>query len=304
MLIDIKNKSYSLRKQCELLGINRSTLYYKQTELSERDQIMMNLLDIQYTKTPFYGVRKMKKYLCDEGYKVGKDHVRTLLRSMGLCAVYAKPNTSKPHPEHIVYPYLLKGVDVNRPNQVWCADITYIRLTQGFAYLVAILDWNSRYVLSWRLSNSLDADFCIEALEESLNRYVHPEIFNTDQGSQFTSNDFIDMLKKTDTRISMDGRGRFYDNIFVERFWRSLKYECIYLNDYRSIPEVRESIRAYIDFYNKERYHQSLDYKTPFEVYNKTGSIITDYKESVNIFKEDVEDTEYSENIQKQLIVH
>lgn len=287
MLFDIKDKSYSLRKQCKLLGINRSTLYYKPVVLSERDQKMMNLLDMKHTERPFYGVRKMKKFLCDEGYKVGKDHVRTLLRSMGLCAIYAKPNTSEPHPEHKVYPYLLKDVKVEIPNQVWCADITYIRLTKGFAYLVAILDWYSRYVLSWRLSNSLDADFCIEALEESLNRYANPGIFNTDQGSQFTSNEFIKILKGAEINISMDGRGRFYDNIFVERFWRSLKYECIYLNDYRSIPEVREAIRAYIDFYNNERYHQSLDYKTPLEVYGEIipCSFKTDHKQEINILQ-------------------
>ena len=213
----------------------------------------------------------MKKYLNREGYKVGKYHVRTLLRRMGLRAVFAGPKTSVRHPEHKVYPYLLKEVRGERPNQVWSADITYIRLAHGFAYLVAILDWHSRYVLSWQLSNTLDSGFCVEALEEALYKNGRPEIFNTDQGSQFTSNDFISTLRGAKISISMDGRGRAFDNIFVERLWRSVKYECIYLNGYRSIPEVHEGLREYFEFYNKERFHQALDYKTPWEVYVGEG---------------------------------
>lgn len=250
-----------------LLGINWSTLHYKPVELNSRDQEMMNLLDKQYTETPFYGVRKMKKFLRRKGFKVGNDHVRTLLRRMRLFAVFAKPNTSQPHPAHVVYPYLLKDVTIERPNQVWSADITYIRLAQGFAYLVAIIDWQSRYVLSWRLSNTLDSSFCVEALEEALYRYGCPEIFNSDQGSQFTSNDFISNLTGAGISISMDGKGRAFDNIFVERFWRSVKYECIYLNGYQNIPDVREGLSNYFEFYNNERFHQSLDYKTPIQVY-------------------------------------
>ena len=190
-----------------------------------------------------------------------------LLRRMGLFAVFAKPNTSKPHPKHVVYPYLLKDVIVKRPNQVWSTDITYIRLAQGFAYLAAVIDWHSRAVLSWRLSNTLDSSFCVEALEEALRKYGRPEIFNSDQGSQFTSDDFISKLIGAKISISMDGKGRAFDNIFIERLWRSVKYECIYLNDYRNIPDVRKGLRNYFEFYNNERFHQTLDYKTPWEVY-------------------------------------
>lgn len=227
----------------------------------------MNALDEQHTKTPFYGVRKMTEVLKRMGYKVGRDHVRTLLRKMGLEAIFAKPFTSKPHPKHAVYPYLLRDTQILYPDQVWSADITYIRLIQGFAYLVAIIDWFSRYVISWRLSNTLSADFCIEALAEAL-KYRRPEIFNTDQGSQFTSQDFIGLLAQNNIAISMDGRGRVFDNIFVERFWRSVKYENVYLHGYQTIPEAREGLKQYFDFFNMERLHQSLDYKTPWEVYS------------------------------------
>ncbi|OIO73258.1 MAG: hypothetical protein AUJ85_08840 [Elusimicrobia bacterium CG1_02_37_114] len=265
--MDRQDNCFSLRKQSEILGINWSTLYYKPVEISELDREMMNLLDKQYTETPFYGVRKMKKFLRRKGFRVGNAHVRTLLRKMGLFAVFAKPNTSKPHPEHAVYPYLLKDVTVERPNQVWSADITYIRLAQGFAYLVAVIDWCSRAVLSWRLSNTLDSSFCVEVLEEALCRYGCPEIFNSDQGSQFTSNDFVSKLTGANISISMDGRGRAFDNIFVERLWRSVKYECIYLNGYQNIPDAREGLKNYFEFYNNERFHQTLDYRTPWEVY-------------------------------------
>ena len=227
----------------------------------------MNILDEQHTKTPFYGVRKMKEALNRLGYKAGKDHVRTLLRKMGIEAVFTKPFTSRPHLTHVVYPYLLRDVEITRPNQVWSADITYIRLMQGFAYPVAIIDWFSRYVISWRLSNTLLADFCVEALEEALAR-GRPEIFNTDQGSQFTSQDFIGLLVENKIAISMDGQGRVFDNIFVERFWRSVKYENVYLYGYQTIPEVREGLRMYFEFFNKERFHQALDNKTPMEIYS------------------------------------
>lgn len=262
---------FSIRRQCLLLGVNRSTLYYKPVEISERDQTLMNLLDEQYTRTPFYGVRNMRTYLRSLGYCVGKDHVRTLLRRMGLTAVYPRRNLSKPHPEHAVYPYLLRDVAVVRSNQVWSTDITYIRLGLGFAYLVAIIDWYSRAVLAWRLSNMLDSDFCVEALKEALSAYGSPDIFNTDQGAQFTSNAFITELTKRDINISMDGRGRCLDNIFVERLWRSVKYENVYLFGYQTIPEARSGLAAYFEFYNKERFHQSLNNKTPLEVY--TGAL-------------------------------
>lgn len=262
---------FSIRRQCLLLGVNRSTLYYEPVEISERDQTLMNLLDEQYTRTPFYGVRNMRTYLRSLGYCVGKDHVRTLLRRMGLTAVYPRRNLSKPHPEHAVYPYLLRDVAVVRSNQVWSTDITYIRLGLGFAYLVAIIDWYSRAVLAWRLSNMLDSDFCVEALKEALSAYGSPDIFNTDQGAQFTSNAFITELTKRDINISMDGRGRCLDNIFVERLWRSVKYENVYLFGYQTIPEARSGLAAYFEFYNKERFHQSLNNKTPLEVY--TGAL-------------------------------
>lgn len=258
----------SVRRQCLLLGVNRSTLYYEPAEISERDQALMNLLDEQYTRTPFYGVRKMRAYLRSLGYPVGKDHVRALLRRMGLTAVYPRRNLSKPHPEHAVYPYLLRDVAIVRANQVWSTDITYIRLRSGFAYLVAVIDWHSRAVLAWRLSNMLDSDFCVEALKEALNTYGSPDIFNTDQGAQFTSSAFIAELTKRGINISMDGRGRCLDNIFVERLWRSVKYENVYLFGYQTILEARSGLSAYFEFYNKERFHQSLGNKTPWQMYS------------------------------------
>lgn len=267
MLVDRENSGYSLRAQCRMLQINRATLYYEPAQTSERDQLLMKVLDEQYTKPPFYGVLRMTESLRAYGYEVGKCHVRTLLRTMGLEAVFAKPNLSKPHPAHRIYPYLLSDVTVERPNQVWSADITYIRLTQGFAYLIAFIDWYSRYVLSWRLSNTLDSGFCVDALEEALNKYGNPEIFNSDQGSQFTSNEFIGVLTKRSILISMDGKGRAHDNIFVERLWRSVKYENVYLNGYQTIPEAGDGLKKYFEFYNKERFHQSLIYKTPSQVY-------------------------------------
>jgi len=229
----------------------------------------MAKLDEQYTATPFYGVRRMTKYLTeDEGFDVGRDHVRTLLRRMGLTAIWSRPDTSKPHPEHPVFPYLLRDVGITRVNQVWSADITYIRLAQGFAYLVAIIDWHSRYVLSWRLSNTLEPEFCIEALKEALERHGQPEIFNTDQGSQFTSGDFIRVLTaRQGISISMDGRGRALDNVFVERLWRSVKYEDVFLKGYRTIPEAREGLGRYFEFYNNARRHQGLGYKMPAQIY-------------------------------------
>lgn len=267
MFIDNEDKEYSIRKQCHILGINRSARYYKPVAISERDQTLMNLLDEQYTKTPFYGVRNMTTYLRDRGYSIGKDHTRTLLRRMGLTAIFPKPNLSWPHPENRIYPYLLRDVEITRPNHVWSADITYIRLTYGFAYLVAIIDWYSRAVLSWRLSNTLDAGFCVEALQEAINLHGIPDVFNSDQGTQFTSQDFISILTSKSISISMDSRGRCLDNIFVERLWRSVKYENVYLHGYQTIPEARTGLIQYFEFYNKERFHQSLNNKTPWQVY-------------------------------------
>jgi putative transposase len=238
--------------------------------------MLMNLLDEQYTETPFYGVRNMTLAMREQGIAVGKDHVRTLLRKMGLTAVFPKPNLSKPHPENKIYPYLLRDMDVIRPNQAWCADITYIRLAWGFAYLVAIVDWYSRCVLSWRLSNTLEADFCVEALREAIAKHGVPEIFNTDQGTQFTSQEFIGVLTENNISISMDGRGRCLDNIFIERLWRTVKYQNVYLKGYQTIPEARAGLTEYFEFYNKRKFHQGLDNKTPWQVYcqEQCGAVV------------------------------
>ncbi len=269
MFIDKKDKKYSIRKQCEVLGVNRAAVYYEPRKLNQRDQLLMKLIDTEYTKRPFYGTRRLQRFLKKKGYLVGRKHVGTLMRKMGIEAVYPKPNLSRKHPEHKIYPYLLRGLDITKPNQVWSTDITYIRMKEGFAYLVAIMDWHSRSVLSWRLSNTLEADFCVEALEEAFSKYGKPEIFNTDQGSQFTSEKFIGKLVNKKITISMDGRGRAYDNIFTERLWRTVKYEDIYLKGYTNITETREGLKEYFEFYNEERSHQSLGYKTPAEIYRK-----------------------------------
>lgn len=225
---------------------------------------LMDLLDRQYLKTPFYGSRKMTAYLCGFGHSVNRKRVRRLMKLMRLEAIYPKPNLSKRRHDHKVYPYLLKGVNIDRPNMVWSTDITYIRLRSGFVYLTALIDWYSRYVLSWRLSNCLESEFCIEALLDALDRYPQPEIFNTDQGVQFTSKNFLNPLLTRKIKVSMDSKGRALDNIFVERLWRSLKYEEVYLSEYKTVREARESIRRYFSFYNSERLHQALGYKTPW----------------------------------------
>ena len=228
--------------------------------------MLMRKLDEQYTRTPFYGVKKMTKYLCNLGHDVNEKRTRRLLRKMGLEAIYPKPNLSKPNSEHKIYPYLLRDFNINRKDQVWSTDITYIRLNKGFCYLMAIIDWYSRYVLNWSLSTTLEAEFCVEALAELLE-HSGCEIFNTDQGSQFTSPRFTDPLLEKGIKISMDGRGRALDNIFVERLWRTVKYEKVYLSDFESVQDARSGLRDYFNFYNHERLHQSLDYKTPAQVY-------------------------------------
>jgi len=266
-MIDSTNKEFSIREQCKLLGVSRSTFYYSPIPDSPEDLAMMHFLDKEHTEHPFYGVIKMMHRLRDKGgFMVGKDHTRTLLRKMGLFAIYPKPNFSKRNQEHKVYPYLLRGLKIDRPNQVWCADITYIRLLYGFVYLVAIMDWFSRYVLSWRLSNTLDGEFCISAMEEALE-IGKPGIFNSDQGVQFTSEGWTSRLLEKEIKISMDSRGRFYDNIFVERLWRSVKTEDIYIKGYEKVPETATGLRRYFNLYNNERPHQSLDYKTPASFY-------------------------------------
>lgn len=227
----------------------------------------MALIDRQYLARPYYGSRRMAAWLATQGHRVNRKRVQRLMRLIGLVAVYQRPNTSKPAAAHKVYPYLLGGLSIDRVNQVWCSDITYIPMAKGFVYLVAIMDWHSRAVLAWRLSNTLGADFCVEALEEALARFGRPEIFNTDQGSQFTSDDFTGVLSRHEVTISMDGKGRCMDNVFIERLWRSLKYEEVYLNAYASIAEAKAGIGSWLEFYNAERQHQSLGYRTPRQVY-------------------------------------
>jgi len=257
----------SVREQCRLLGVARSTVYYEPRRLSGSDVAVMRQIDEQYTRTPFYGVERMTASLQRVGIRIGHNRVRRLMRVMGLEAIYPKPRLSVPGgPEHRIYPYLLRGMRIERPNQVWSADITYIRLAQGFVYLMAILDWFSRYVLSWSLSTTLDAWFCVQALREAL-RLARPEIFNTDQGSQFTGGDWIGELKAAGVTISMDGRGRAFDNIFTERLWRSVKYEEVYLKDYGDVDDARRGLGDYLGFYNTDRPHQALGYCTPWEVH-------------------------------------
>jgi len=261
----------SVREQCRLLAVPRSTLYTARSGPKAVDLSVMRRLDEQYTATPFYGVERMTACLQREGIRIGHNRVRRLLRVMGLEAIYPKPRLSLPGgPEHRIYPYRLRGLRIDHPNQVWSADITYIRLSQGFVYLVAILDWFSRYVLSWSLSPTLDAWFCVQALREAL-RIATPEMFNTDQGSQFTSGAWIEELTKAGIAISMDGRGRAFDNIFTERLWRSVKYEDVYLKDYRAVDEARRGLDGYFGFYNTDRLHQALAYRTPAEVHFGVG---------------------------------
>ncbi len=267
-MIELGHPELSVRRQCALLGIARSGLYYEPVGPNQEDLELMRLLDEQYTRTPFYGVRKMTRWLHSLGYGIDVKRVRRLLRLMGLEAIYPKPRLSFNGTEHRKFPYLLGGLDIRRPNQVWCADITYLRLKHGFGYLVAIMDWFSRYVLSWEVSNTLEADFCVSALDAAL-RMARPEISNTDQGSQFTSDDYIGKLEKAEVRISMDGQGRFLDNIFVERLWRTVKYEDIFIHDYETLSDARVGLRRYFPFYNGERFHEALAYQTPAQVYSR-----------------------------------
>ena len=269
-MVQHNHPELSIRKQCELLDLNRSTYYYELQPENEYNQLLMNLIDEQYTRTPFYGSPRLTAWLRRQGHLVNRKRVQRLMGLMGISAIYPTKNTSQPGEGHKIFPYLLKGFEVNRPNQVWSADITYIRLRLGFLYLVAIMDWFSRYVLAWALSNTLDVNFCLEALKGAL-RKGHPDIFNTDQGSQFTSDDFTGILLGNKVQVSMDGKGRALDNIFVERLWRSVKFENVYLNNYESAKDAYRGLRDYFEFYNNERPHQSLDYRTPAEVHGVKG---------------------------------
>jgi putative transposase len=266
-LIDFDHAHLTLKRQCELLGLARSSWYYEPRPVSEENLTLLRLLDEQYTRCPFYGVRRMTAWLRTQGYQVNSKRVARLMRELGVAAIYPKRGLSVPGEGHEIYPYLLRDVVVDRRDQVWSTDITYIRLAQGFVYLVAVLDWFSRYVLAWELSVTMDVGFCIDALEQALQFGARPEIFNSDQGAQFTSQAFTGRLRAEDIRISMDGRGRALDNIFVERLWRTVKYEEVYLKDYGSVPSARANLDAYFRFYNEERLHQALDYQTPAAVY-------------------------------------
>lgn len=268
-MVDRHHPRLSIARQCELVSISRSSYYYRPCEESDLNLHLMQMIDKQMLVTPFYGSRQMARHLRREGYCVSRKRIRRLMGKMGICAIYQKPRTSTPHTDHKVYPYLLRDVEVTSPNQIWCADITYIPMRKGFMYLIAIMDWHSRKVLSWRLSNSLEVDFCVEALEEALSLYGFPEIFNTDQGSQFSSHDWIKVLQQHDIKISMDGKGRWMDNVFIERLWRSLKYECIYLHEFDCGSAVKKGLREWIRFYNERRPHSTFDGQTPHEVYTQ-----------------------------------
>jgi len=272
-LVEREDPALAVSQQCRLLAVSRSSIYRKPAEVREQDRAIMELIDRQYLARPYYGSRRMAAWLATQGYVVNRKRVRRLMRLMGLVAIYQRPNTSKAAAAHKVYPYLLSAMVIERVNQVWCSDVTYIPMAKGFLYLVVIMDWVSRAVLAWRLSNTLGTDFCVDALEEALARHGRPEIFNTDQGSQFTSDDFTGTLKRHEIAISMDGKGRCMDNIFVERLWRSLKYEEVYLNAYVSVAEARTGIGAWLSFYNNERQHQSLGYRTPQQIYEESLGI-------------------------------
>jgi putative transposase len=261
---------FSVQDQCALLKVPRSTLYYEPKSVSDEELKLMRRIDEIFTKWPFYGSRRLVEELRGEGWIVNRERVTRLMRLMGIEAIYQKPNTSRKHPHHKIYPYLLKNLTIDRPNQVWCADITYIPMRQGWVYLVAVMDWYSRRVLAWRLSITMETDFCVEALQEALDKYGKPEIFNTDQGVQFTAAAFIETLQAQGVRISMDGKGRFLDNIFIERLWRSLKYEEVFTHAYASVAEARRGIGAWLNFYNNERKHQALGYHTPKEIFAAT----------------------------------
>lgn len=277
----------SIRKQCELLNVPRSGLYYKACPMNEYNLKIMNMVDEEYTRHPDMGVPSMTAYLRDAGFKCGPKRVRRLMRLMGLEAIYPKPRLSVGNKQHVIYPYLLRDVEINCPNQVWSTDITYVRLKHGYVYLVAIMDWYSRAVLSWRLSNTLDASFCCEALQEALDAYGTPEIFNTDQGSQFTCEAFTSILTRRHVSISMDGRGRALDNVFIERLWRTVKYTDVYIKGYETISETQLGLIEFFDRYNHRRLHQGLGYKRPWDVYTGVTENRGSYPQIHSIHKEE-----------------
>jgi putative transposase len=267
-LIDVGHPALSVRRQCELLGLSRSSFYYEPAGETPENLRLMRLIDEQYTARPFYGSRRMTRWLVEQGEEVNRKRVQRLMRTMGLEAIYPKPRLSQAGKGHKIYPYLLRGVPIERADQVWSTDITYVPMASGFMYLAAVIDWYSRYVITWRLSNTLDGSFCLEMLEEAL-RSGKPEVFNTDQGVQFTAAAFTGCLEGAGVAVSMDGRGRALDNVFVERLWRSVKYEDIYIRGYEAVPELHQGLGRYFAFYNNERLHQSLGYRTPAAVYRE-----------------------------------
>jgi putative transposase len=268
MLVNLKG-DLTIKRQCELIALERSSFYRAPAQGENKENLkLMRLIDEEYTRHPFLGTRGMRDYLIRQGHKVNRKRVQRLMRLMGIQSVAPKPNTSKPSKEHKIYPYLLGGLEISRSNQVWCSDITYVRMPGGYVYLVAVMDWYSRKVLSWEVSVTMDEAFCVSALETAIRRYGTPEIFNTDQGSQFTGKAFTDVLKDHNIRISMDGKGRAVDNIMIERLWRTVKYEEIYLKEYASVLELIRSLQSYFSYYNSERSHSSLDKQTPNEIYD------------------------------------
>jgi putative transposase len=270
--LDRDHAELSIRRQCAMLGLARSGVYRKPRPANDNDLEAMRRIDALFTARPFFGARRIARALSKEGFPIDRKRVRRLMRRMGIEALGPKPRTSKPAPGHKIYPYLLRDLTIDRPNQVWAADLTYIPIGRGFLYLVAVIDWASRAVLSWRLSNTMDASFCVAALEETLARYGKPEIFNTDQGSQFTSSAFTGVLIEAGVRVSMDGRGRWMDNVFIERLWRSLKYEDVYLRGYADGREAKAGIGEYFAFYNERRLHQALGYRAPMAVWRESAA--------------------------------
>ncbi len=269
-MIEADHPHLSIARQCALVSISRSAFYYQPAGETPLNLALMRVIDEAFLETPWYGSRQMARHLRRQGYRVGRKRVRRLMARMGLAAIYQQPRTTVPHPEHRTYPYLLRGLRIDRPNQVWCSDITYIPMRRGFLYLVAVMDWATRKVLSWRVSNTLEAEFCIAALEEAMAHHGRPDIFNTDQGSQFTSPRFVEVLTEAGVRVSMDGRGRWMDNVFIERLWRSLKYECVYLHAFETASELRAGLTRWISHYNGQRPHSALAGQTPDEAYGIT----------------------------------
>jgi putative transposase len=266
-MIEPDHPQLSVVRQCELVSINRSGFYYRSAAETPLNLELMRLIDAQFLETPWYGARQMARHLRREGYVVGRKRIRRLMAKMGLAPIYQRPRTTVPNPEHRIFAYLLRDMVIDRANQVWCADITYLPMRRGFLYLVAVMDWATRKVLAWRVSNTMEVEFCLEVLEEALGRFGRPEIFNTDQGSQFTSPRFTGLLQQAGVRISMDGRGRWMDNVFIERMWRSLKYECVYLHAFETGSELRAGLSKWIDYYNAGRPHSALAGQTPDEAY-------------------------------------